>query len=167
MLLICLQTGRGKNKMKRLIGAAARGLNQAAKSGVNKAKIAATDPTTRGKIVETVTNTISADAARNLAEKTVGKKTTDKVVTTCGKAYTKVDKTLGKGRLKGAAQSAVTAALTTRNPWAIGAAAAAGYVTKQDIATTVAETVFGKDEAKDTSPKEPASAPASKKPSGP
>lgn len=147
--------------MKKLLGRARQSLNTAAKKGADRAKKAAQDPETRDRLLTTVTNTVSSERARKIAEAAIGKERTDKVVDSCGKAYKTVDKTVGEGRLDGAFKSARSAVLSVpvagkALPWTVAAAAAGGFVTRKDVVSGSLELLIGSDNKKaDEAPEGP------------
>jgi hypothetical protein len=138
-----------------------KAVGKAAGKGANAAKNAANNPMVK-QALQTAVENANPDVVRKLAERTVGKETTDKIVKTGEDAYNKADKTLGEGRLEHgfkSGRSAFLAALALPGPskavilHATIAGAAVGFATRKDVVGDVSKTLFGVND--DEAPKGP------------
>lgn len=128
-----------------------KAVGKAAGKGADAAKNAAKNPMVK-QALQTAAENANPDVVRKLAERTVGKETTDKIVKTSEQVYTKADKTLGEGRLQKGYESGRSAFLTAialpgPSKTMVLHATLAGFVvgaaTKKDIVGDVSKTLFG------------------------
>lgn len=150
--------------MKRLFKTVGKAAKGAANKGVETAKNAAKDPRVQTAVTKAVQQ-VSPEKARELSEKAIGKEKTKKIIKASNDAYTKVDKTLGEGRLDGAQKSARSAFFTALAAPGVGKAAllpativgaAAGFATKKDIVAETTKRLSGTGGEDNTeTPKEP------------
>ena len=145
--------------MKKLLGRVAKGIGSMAHKGAQGVKETLKDPEAKNQITDiarTVAESVDKDKAKGLVEQTIGKETTNTIVKAGTTVFTTVDTTVGKGRLKAGFDGAISGAklslatgplLPIKVIPMIAASAAAGFLTKKDVAGAALDTVFGSGDA--------------------